>query len=225
MTSMQTAAGRPRGRTAGAAKEEISPESRPAGRGSTPPRPGGVGADLHPRIEHRIRRHFFAQDGWIADRYGIDAEHLVAHLRSHQTVSDAVLLRSLNWVGDLALVVACLEDRSIAWQDAAERFEPLLVRACLLRMDELSALIAVRGFLSHLRRSVVESGASAARRCGEAGTAQRLTTYLGTRPLRAWMIDALVAHLDSPAGTSAPAASVRAAPRPAVRWGLLRLVP
>jgi hypothetical protein len=225
MSSTSTAAGRPSGTTAttAAAAVEDAPAERPAAkRGAGAAR--RQSAILDPRIEHRVRRHFFAQEGWIADRYGIDAEHLLDHLRRHQTVSDAVLLRSLNWVGDLALAVACLEDRAVAWLDATERFEPLLVRACLLRMDELSALIAVRGFLSQLRRTLAEPRGPAAPRSRTAAEA-RLSGYLGTRPLRAWMVDALMAHLDSPEGQVASTDRQRAAPGPAIRWGLLRLVP
>lgn len=159
---------------------------------------------------------FFAEAGLAAMRYGVVFDHVVAHLwRARRHRPRPIELAAIRHVEDLVVAVACAEGSSTAWVELIEHFEPILVRRAQPRIGETRSLLLVRRMLTDLR----------AARCADGG----ISTYIGERPLRAWLTDRVLAEASTLSREKkAPHAEVRTrggttlqrsdAAEPAVRW-------
>jgi hypothetical protein len=147
-------------------------------------------------IEQRIRRGFFADASWMSHRYGVTIDDLLAHLGAARKGAGAHVVRQVRHIADLAIAVGCAKGSSRAWADAAEWFEPVLVRGCRLRLDAIDAVVFARRFLAEVQVQTLEG---VQRRAGGASVGLRrasLQEYLGNRPLRAWLADRLLGRLE-----------------------------
>jgi hypothetical protein len=127
----------------------------------------------------RLRGEFFAKAGEPASRYGISFERLMHHMWEARTDNRRLLLRHVTHIEDLVHAVACIDGRSLAWNDLAERYERTLIRRCRGDQDEIAATILIRRFFADLRHDNAQPGSIPA--------ARSLRGYFGNRPLRNWL--------------------------------------
>lgn len=147
-------------------------------------------------IEQRIRRGFFAEASWVSHRYGVTIDNLLAHLSGARQGTKPHVVRQVRHIADLAVAVACAKGSSRAWADAAEWFEPVLVRGCRLRLDAIDAVVFARRFLAEVQVQTLKAAQGRADRTGVALRGVALQEYLGNRPLRAWLADRLLGRLE-----------------------------
>jgi hypothetical protein len=126
----------------------------------------------------RLRNAYFARAWEFAARYGVKFDQVVAHLWRARRKHAGLRLRCVACVEDLVQAIACAEGVSVAWSDLCQQHERTLARRCRDCRDELEATVLVRRFLAQLRREALERRSA-------------LRDYSGTRPLRAWLCDAL----------------------------------
>ncbi len=161
-----------------------------------PPRPhadrhgGAASVAIPASVEQRIRRGFFAEAAWCSPRYGVTVEDLLAHVAAARSHHRLHVLRQIQHVPDLAVAAACGSGSERAWGDAAEWFEPVLVRGCRLRLDAIDAVVFARRFLAEVRANSLRRRIDA----GDRGVAMQ--DFLGNRPLRTWLVDRLLGRLE-----------------------------
>jgi hypothetical protein len=132
-----------------------------------------------------LRSAFFAQAGESAGRYGVRFERVLMHLWHGRQFNPRLLLRGVVYLDDLTHAVACLDENGLAWADLADRYERSLIRRCRASLDEIGSTMIVRKLFADLRRVSVEHVQMAHE--------TSLAEYLGTRPLRRWLNDRLMA--------------------------------
>lgn len=147
-------------------------------------------------IAQRIRRGFFAEASWASHRYGVTIDDLLAHLSAARHLARPHVVRQVRHIADLAVAAGCVKGSSRAWADAAEWFEPVLVRGCRLRLDAIDAVVFARRFLAEVQLQTLEAAASRGARAGRSLRVAALQEYLGNRPLRAWLADRLLGRLE-----------------------------
>ena len=132
-----------------------------------------------------LRSAFFAQAGESAGRYGVRFERVLMHLWRRRQSNHRLLLRSVVYLDDLTHAVACLDGSGLAWADLADRYERSLIRRCRASLDEIGSTMIVRRLLADLRRVSILGV--------QLSHESSLAEYSGTRPLRRWLNDRLMA--------------------------------
>ncbi len=132
--------------------------------------------------EHDVRRRFFAL-GPDACRFGVTAGALANHLAAarRRLAAPAADPQRLH-LADLALACAVCARNAGAWQELIAAHEQVMIHCAQAHVAEVEALVVVRRLLAHVREQS----------CGDEGGALSLRRYLGTTPLRAWLLDRLV---------------------------------
>jgi hypothetical protein len=119
-----------------------------------------------------LRCAYFAQAADVAARYGVTFDDLVAHLWNVRAAVGRIALGRINYVDDLVHASACMGRDGLAWAEFIERYEPLLIRRCAERIDEVEAILLTRRLLGELRSPDRTGG---------------LHAYRATSSMRSWL--------------------------------------
>jgi hypothetical protein len=109
---------------------------------------------------------------------------VLEHLWETRRWNRRLLLRSVTNIDDLVHAIACIDEVGLAWSDLAERYERTLIRRCRGGQDEIEATVFVRRLFADVRRRNREPFVI---------NLPSLRGYAGTRPLRTWLADRLIA--------------------------------
>lgn len=155
---------------------------------------GGDASPRDPRLafETWIRRAYFSHGAWLAGRYGLTPDDLLAQSASSPMPPALGVPRRPESIEDLLVVAGCCRNHPQAWIDAGEILEPLLVRASRMRLGESDAIVFSRRFWTSLRERTIERAAGAAASEGPA-----MQDYPPNRPLRNWLVDRLTGSIES----------------------------
>ena len=83
-----------------------------------------------------IRRAFFSHGAWLASRYGLTPDDLIAQAEASPMPPALGVPRRGEGIEDLLVAAGCSRNHPQAWIDAGEILEPLLVRAARMRLPE-----------------------------------------------------------------------------------------
>ena len=155
---------------------------------------GGDASIREPRtaFETWIRRAFFSHGAWLASRYGLTPEDLIAQAQSSPMPPALGVPRRPEGIEDLLVAAGCCRNHPQAWIDAAEILEPLLVRASRMRLSESDAIVFARRFWTSLRERTEARATGAPTSEGPA-----MQDYPPNRPLRNWLVDRLSGSIES----------------------------
>lgn len=196
------------------------PQSRSARGGGSSSKASA--ALLAERVIQRVLRGFFAESGSVALRYGVTPEQILLHLDSAGAVSQSTAVRQLHWVEDLAVAAACSDGHPRAWLDAFQHFQSVLLRAARIRLSEAESEVFVQRFWTDLEEETSKRRLDRSQRRSDRPALQ---DYMGTRPLRTWLIDRVLGRLEteSAAGTWVPHRRAQTSSTPLDCRGPLRL--
>jgi hypothetical protein len=155
---------------------------------------GGRAVAGQPRrgFETWIRRAFFSHGAWLAGRYGLGPEDLIAQSAASPMPPALGVPRRAEGIEDLLVATACCRNHPQAWIDAGEMLEPLLVRAARMRLAESDAIVFARRFWATLRERTLDRAAG-----GSGGDGPAMQDYPPNRPLRNWLVDRLTGSMES----------------------------
>jgi hypothetical protein len=148
--------------------------------------------DSRASFEFWIRQAFFSHGAWLANRYGLTPEDLIAQAESSPMPPVLGVPRRPEGIEDLLVVAGCCRNHPQAWIDAAEILEPLLVRASRMRLGESDALVFARRFWTSLRERTSQRASGS-----PASESPAMQDYPPNRPLRNWLIDRLSGSIES----------------------------
>lgn len=177
---------------------------------------------LAERVVQRVLRGFFAESGGVALRYGVTPAQILLHLDSAGAIPQSTAVRQLHWVEDLSVAAACCGGHPRAWLEAFQHFQSVLVRAARIRLPEADAEVFVQRFWTDLEAETNRRRVEPTPRRGDRAALQ---DYVGTRPLRTWLIDRVLGRLEveSPGGAWSQQRSGASSPRSLECPGPLRL--
>ncbi len=101
----------------------------------------------------RMRQTYYALAGESGSRYGVSFDRLLWHLWQLRRTRGPIRLRSVKYLEDLVLVIACLDHHGGAWADLIDQYESMLVRRCTERVGEVQAILLVRRMLRRLKNA------------------------------------------------------------------------
>jgi hypothetical protein len=139
-----------------------------------------------------IRRAFFSHGAWLASRYGLTPDDLIAQAEASPMPPALGVPRRGEGIEDLLVAAGCSRNHPQAWIDAGEILEPLLVRAARMRLPESDAIVFARRFWTALRERTLERAAGT-----EVGEAPAMQDYPPNRPLRNWLVDRLSGSIEA----------------------------
>jgi len=140
-------------------------------------------------FERAVRRGYFAAMGEAdAERFalGVSPDRVVGHLREamrpqHMRPAVAGVLH----LHDVALAAACIDGDAAAWTLLRNAAERSLVRAGASFQTGRHAVLRARRLLAEVAEATL----------GEGGASIDLRRYTGDAPLRAWLVERLMASI------------------------------
>jgi len=175
-----------------------------------------------------IRRAYFAAAANVDStirRFGVTIERVVEHAQCARGATDGDWRLGMVRIDDLALAVACVEDRPGAWAMLAERHEHALVIAAETAVGSEHGALTARCLLRDARRDSTGARSStpvpARRSFVQTSGPVDLRRYSGMRSLRSWLLKRLAERIEAESrppmrrseGKDGPSARLRLAMR------------
>ena len=122
-----------------------------------------------------------------SSRFGVSPSRILEHLRQ---LGRHKLVITAKWVDrihpdDLALICACVDGRSGAWEALSEKYEVGLVAAAGLHLPREQAVITVRRMFAQMRADLD----------GPPAKASDPRRYAGETSLQSWLVERLMTRV------------------------------